>query len=181
MPNWQWWYSQDDERWNGPCKTRKSAIGEGLSEYGGEPFMVCEARRHDLSTDISAYRLLEWLDEANEEYIDGDGNGHAFDPTPEQERDLEYSVEKAILQWAARNKIGLTGWAFAETRSHEDISIESKEYGEAHRMYYHDRIADMGRDALWAWWDGPIRPRGVGLRISYPLTLGVASRRDPRA
>jgi hypothetical protein len=179
MTQWQWYYSQCEERWSGPCRTRDGAIAEGLNEYSGEPFIICEARRSELCTDVTAYRLLEMLDELNEEFVDGDGDGRAFPCSGYQERQLEKMVSQTIKHWCYLNKISLIGWAFAEQRNEERIDIDAPGYGEAHRIYYDQRLADMGRHALWNWWEPWFSGKKVGLRTSYPLTLGVADRRNP--
>lgn len=151
MTNWQWWYSQDEERYCGPCASREDAVFEGFGEYDDEPFHVCEAKQGEIRTDIPAYRLLEYLDHLNEENVDPDGNGEVFKTTNAQDRDLERIVGHAIRVWAVTNNLSLIGWSFEKSRNHEDIDVTSGDYGPWHRLYYHGKIAEMGRSSSWEW------------------------------
>lgn len=171
MTDWNWWYSQDEERYYGPCVSREEAIECGFGDYGDEPFHICEARKGKISTYIPAYRLLEYLDEANEEVIDQDGDGRAFDTTNEQDRDLERVVEEAIRSLAVANKLSLVGWSFEETRNQESIDVTSGDYGPLHRLYYHGKIAEMGRSSWWEW---------MWRKLSelYPQTKSVVGREE---
>jgi hypothetical protein len=56
-----WWYSQDEERWNGPCDTRAEAVAEGRGEWDGEAFAVCEAEQGPYDLTLDHYDILERL------------------------------------------------------------------------------------------------------------------------
>jgi hypothetical protein len=120
---WAWYYTQDKERWNLAGPTRDDAIRDGMAEYSGESFSICEARKEPISLRIDGDWLLDHLIDQNEELLDPDGDGCIFDkrPTYDQERDLEDAVENCIREWAKRHGLETQSWCFAETRSEETI------------------------------------------------------------
>jgi hypothetical protein len=120
---WAWYYTQDKERWNLSGPTRDDAIRDGLTEYSGEGFSICEARKEPISLRFDGDCILERLADQNEELLDPDGDGHVFDkrPTYDQERDLADAVETCIREWAKRHDLDTQSWVFAETRSEETI------------------------------------------------------------
>ena len=116
-----WWHSQEEERWQGPCKTRAESIDEGRGEYLNETFMVCEAEQDEYDLRLSARWLLEELNNRNEEKIDPDGDGIFYPTTNEQDNDLEHMVEAAIRAWAEKHKISLRAWSFKNQGPIENI------------------------------------------------------------
>jgi hypothetical protein len=133
MIGWAWYFSQDDERWNLAGATRDDAIRDGLAEYSGEGFSICEGRTKPISFRIDGDWLLERLTAQNAELVDPGGDGDIFDkrPTYDQERDLADAVERTIRCWAERNGLETRPWSFSETRSEETILPREQDESDA--------------------------------------------------
>lgn len=117
----QWWYSQDEERWNGPCETREDAVAEGRGEYDDEAFMVMEAEQGDFDLSPGAYRILDWLDDHNSDLIDPDGDGCFGSLSKEISDDLSEMVEATIKAWVAKHKLSARAFMFTKQRGAETI------------------------------------------------------------
>ena len=151
MSAWQWFYTQDEERWNFGGATREETIICGLCEYDGEPFLICRARKSVPVLTLRADELLERLDERNEEILDPDGDGTLFERvTRGQAAHLEYEIGETIRKWAAYWGIMPTTWVFAETEREESIRLGAG-YDETARVYYDCRLQAMGRAADFEW------------------------------
>lgn len=123
---WQWWIGSSDERYDARFETREEAIDEGKSLYGGDGFYICEATQGSLNLRVADYdRLLDWLQDGNEERVDPD-DGELFrkPPTPEQLNDLETMVNDAIEAWAAKHEINTRSFTFEDSRNEEYIAPE---------------------------------------------------------
>jgi len=123
----QWWYSQDEERWNGPCETREEAISEGRGEYDDEGFMVMEAEQGDYDLSISAERIFDFLADRNEELTDPDDGAVFSDAKPEQKRDLEKAMAATIKAWADAHKLSYRAFMFTKQRAAESIPALASE------------------------------------------------------
>ena len=116
-----WWYSQDEERWNGPCDCREDASSEGRGEYDEEPFMVLEAETGDYDMRLHEHHILEALYSLNEDRMDPDGDYMLADVTKEKKADLVARVNAAISDWVVANFIGIRAWGFIKQGIAEDI------------------------------------------------------------
>lgn len=168
MSEWLWYFSQDEERWNGGCVSRQEAIDEGIRAYGGDPFMVCRARLAPIRFAPSGWRILEMLDDLNEEALDPEGDGLFGPVTKGQEAHLSCVVAAAIEGWARYWNNTPASWSFAETRDEETV-LAGDAYDDARRRDYHLRVADMGFFTLYDW-------QWRKLHELYPLTKGVVGR-----
>jgi hypothetical protein len=119
-----WWYSQNEERWNGPCSDREEAIELGRDEYPGEGFMVMEAETGDYDLRVDADTLLERIADRNEDRSDPDGDPPLHGVTPAQEKDLEAFVHNAIKRWARAHRIDIRAWCFTKQGNPESIKAE---------------------------------------------------------
>ncbi len=142
----EWWVSQDQERWT-PAgdTTRSGAIDFGMDEYNGEGFHICEARVGELNLRIPHYRLEETLELINEESVDPDGDGSVFSraPTKAELSALESRVETVIRDWFAANGFQTKAWAFAAQRNEEYVP-QGRLYTPERRDEYHALVARMG-------------------------------------
>lgn len=118
--NWQWYYSEDGERFNGPCATRDEAIAEGRREVEGA-FHILEATKGQFYFSIDNSTYFEMIDGQNEDQVDPEGNGLSDSLTKEQADDLIQSVNAAIEAWKARTNFNEVPWGFDETRNQEII------------------------------------------------------------
>lgn len=116
-----WWYSQDEDRWNGPCSDREEAIDLGRDEYNGEAFMVMEAETGDYDMRLSGDDLLERLNERNEDRSDPDGDPAFYRVDPKVEKDLGDMVTAAIARWVRKHRIDTRAWCFTKQGKPESI------------------------------------------------------------
>ena len=124
-----WWYSQDEERWNGPCSDREEAIELGRDEYPEESFMVMEAETGDYDLRLDSDTILERIADRNEDRSDPDGDPPLYGTAPAQKKDLEAHVNNAIKRWAAKNRIDTRAWCFTKQGKPETIQpiVEASE------------------------------------------------------
>ena len=116
-----WWYTQDEEWWNGPCETREDAIADGREDYGADNFEICEAEQGMYGTP-RFYDIEELMNNINEERTDPNGDGIFHSGLrPEQEHALEHAVREAIQTWMEANGMRTTAWAFENMRNRETI------------------------------------------------------------
>jgi broad specificity phosphatase PhoE len=120
-----WWYSQDEERWNGPCSSREEAISEGRGEYDAESFMVMDAETGDYDMRLDVDTITERLSERNEDRSDPDGDPPLYQITKEQGADLAAMVNAAIMRWVHKHRIDIRAWCFVKQSPHETISAET--------------------------------------------------------
>ena len=73
--NWQWFYSQSDEHYQGPCNSRYEAIEEGHAEFLGEAFTIIEVIQGDCDMHLEDWWVFERLDDQNSQLVDPDGDG----------------------------------------------------------------------------------------------------------
>ena len=134
-PIWEWYCSRDGERFDGPCDSREAAIQQGQQDYDGEAFQVAEATTGTLRAFIDVH-VSEWLDEANEEssdpegdpissYVTGDISSYV---TGDQWKDLFKRFDAVALEWAKDHDLNSYVWIFDAIRNREDIpgTIEPK-------------------------------------------------------
>jgi hypothetical protein len=166
---WLWYFSQDEERWCGGHANRQDAIDEGIETYGGDPFLVCRARRRKIDFEIGAYRLVEALEDHNHEALDPDGDGLFPKLTRGQGAHLSHVVGEAIRNWADYWGLAVAdAWAFAETRDQETI-FATAAYDEHRRRYWHMQVAQMGFRARFDWeWNKLFK--------LYPRTKSIVGR-----
>lgn len=108
----QWWYSQDEERWNGPCDSREEAIAVGRGDYGDESFMVMDAEQGYYDLTINSSQILELIEEQNEDESDPEGNNTFTEKlTPKQRVALESVINSAIERWVVDEKVDARAWA----------------------------------------------------------------------
>ena len=105
-----WWYSQDEERWNGPCSDREEAISEGRDNYDNEAFMVMEAETGDYDMRLDVDTITECLADRNEDRSDPDGDPPLCQCTKVQNADLAAMVNTAIMRWVHKHRIDIRAW-----------------------------------------------------------------------
>ena len=117
-----WWHTRhEDERWNGPYKTREDAIAGGRVEYGADNFEICEAEQGMYRTPCF-YEIEELMNNINEELIDPNGDGIFRAGLPPYKKIvLEHAVREAIQTWMELNGMRATAWAFENMRNQETI------------------------------------------------------------
>lgn len=120
-----WWYSQDDERWNGPCDSRQEAIEKGRAYYRGEQFMVCEAETAPLNLRLTADTILEMFDGQNEDNVDPDCDPLFCNLSMEARSDLERAVNVAISGWIEKYEIDTKGYRFEWSDNQESIGSQN--------------------------------------------------------
>ncbi|WP_424360216.1 hypothetical protein [Methylocystis parvus] len=149
----EWYVSQCEERWLATgAATREAAIAFGRTEYCGERFSICRARRSRLNFRIRAWEIIEQLVGINEENVDPESCEGVLgnqDATADQESDLEKCVEAAIRLWFERNKFSVEGWVFEEIRDQETI-LDEREYPPDVRKRFHKLVASMGSNTFEA-------------------------------
>ncbi|MDR3485408.1 MAG: hypothetical protein P4M05_10945 [Bradyrhizobium sp.] len=128
---WKWWVSLDGgDVYHNACATREEALeiarGYGTNAIYGTTAIIAECKQQDFRTDIDGDRILEWLQESNEELI---GEGEYIDCSAEQLKDLEDSVEATIRAWVERHKINNTAWMFGDVRNKEIVSALPRQEG----------------------------------------------------
>lgn len=126
----RWWYTQDEERWNGPCETRAEAVAEGRGEYDDEGFMVCEAEQGELNLKISPYCIADWLDDENCDLTDPNGDDTFGAVSKEIMDDLGEMVETTIKAWATKHKLDTTAFIFTKQGDIEKIPALNPEPAE---------------------------------------------------
>jgi hypothetical protein len=122
MTDWQWWHSQDEERWQGPFPDREAAVAEGRDSYGDEGFYVCEACQEDHSVfQVDAVDLLERLAEQHYELADPDGDGLFPAVSAKQAIELGRELTDVLHRWVVRHGIKTGIYHFADSRHQEII------------------------------------------------------------
>lgn len=112
---WEWFVSYDGETYYESFPTKEEAIKYAQQcEYS----VVAECIQRDFRLDISGYWLLEHLNDNNMELI---GEGEGIECTPEQEKDLEKMVQRAIEAWIVKHNINITAWSFDGVRNETDV------------------------------------------------------------
>lgn len=122
--HWQWWYSNTEEHYQGPCETREEAIATGFHEFAGEGILyILEATQQTPGTDIFDFdRVMEDFCEQNEECWGEDGEPFS-DLQLKDQRDLENRLSAVLRNYLMRNN-ALRSWAFGATRNEEQINME---------------------------------------------------------
>lgn len=124
----QWWYSQEDERWHGPCPTRDDAIASGRGEYGGEEFMVMEAETSTIDFHIDVDTWLESLDDFNSDVLDPEGDYFVADRVSAiARRDIEATLRDVVDRWISKHNIDTVGYTFSQRGPKEWIAVDEEE------------------------------------------------------
>lgn len=123
-PNMPWWYSDDEELWYGPYTSREEATEEGRDMYSPEGFFICQAENGQYRLNVFD-RILNEIDEANEDLTDSEGSGVVFDVTKKLEQELIGELTDTLQAWVARHGLDMQSWAFG--RQSKSIWIESEE------------------------------------------------------
>jgi hypothetical protein len=96
------WYvagAVDDEVFNSKHNTREEALASAQAEYGEDPFVLIEADpsvvKANLSTEWVIEKILEDLEENNEQCWGEDGPDNPWGDT----KPLEKAIEKAVADW----------------------------------------------------------------------------------
>ena len=79
-----------------------------------EHAVIAECKCQDFDLRINANDLIESMANNNDDRI---GEGDFINPTPEQEKELEDSVNAVISAWAEKHDINQTSWTFAGVRN----------------------------------------------------------------
>ena len=120
MTEFQWWYSQDRESWQGPCTSRNKAISEGHSTYENESFYICEAKLEDyfqLTIDPD-----EVLEQVSDRYIEFAGDDPLFsDVSPTQNIELGRMLTQVLHEWIDEFDVKTGIIMFNESRNEELI------------------------------------------------------------
>lgn len=128
MTEWQWWFSQDREAWQGPFTAKDIAISEGRGQYeANESFYVCEAQLEDYrQLTIDPAQALEQVADAYEEFGGVDGEPLFSAVTTAQENDLGISLTAVLHEWIEHQNIKTGILSFADTRNEEVIEPAEK-------------------------------------------------------
>jgi hypothetical protein len=121
--DWPWWYSTDQERYNGPCADRAEAIVEASAEWPDTAHVhVMQAVHVKVVTDIfDGDRIAEMFDDANEENADGEGDSLSSEITDKEWSDLAAQCGRLVAGLVRRR--GVTAWRFAEQTEGEWIDL----------------------------------------------------------
>lgn len=129
----QWWWSRDDERFDGPFETREAAIAEADGYGYDDGFYICQATKPapaKLSGHFDAADFIEQANDDSAEFMGEDGDP-LFDPNADQETDLQAMVWAAIDAWQEKHKLVFMEWCFAWQGPSEWISTKPDEEGGA--------------------------------------------------
>lgn len=122
-PNWHWWYSDNEERYSGPCSSREEAIEMGRDEYHGEQFIICEAFTSSYRLRVDYYSLMDLFDHHNQDLDDPDGDSTMNTiATGVQQRALIDAVNIAIDHWIVEHGINMRAFMFQGMRNEETIT-----------------------------------------------------------
>jgi hypothetical protein len=139
-PNWKWWASSDEERYQGPYDTREEAIATGArDELGyvededtedGKPvqiFYIVEAHQApiQLADYIDVGEMVErWEDNEFYELCDGENDkGLTEHVTTAEWDDLQARLRAAAREWQAANNVIIKSWNFTEQRKSERVEV----------------------------------------------------------
>lgn len=117
----QWWHSNDQERWDGPCDTREEAIAEARS---WEHRFICQANQRIVHArdlfDIT--RIVEDFDnDEGYELADPDGDGLFDRVTGDQWVDLEARIAAVADAWQEAHGLSFPAFAFHDVRNEETL------------------------------------------------------------
>lgn len=120
-----WWYSQDEERYQGPCGTREEAIEIGRDAWGGEAFSVIEAEQDVIDFTFTDRHLTQWMETLEDDQSEkGDPEsdvGLLHNLTNEQAERLRLDINDAISAWLQEEKIDTRAWSFKRSGDPERI------------------------------------------------------------
>ena len=128
-----WWWSRNDESFNGPCDTREAAIKEGRDSDPADGFYICQATQH-ASVNLSDYfDATDFIERANEDSAElmGEDGDPLFDQSEDQVADLQAMVCAAIDIWQEKRGLAFIPWCFDWQGPSEWISTKPDEEGSA--------------------------------------------------
>lgn len=131
---WQWYWSADQEDYQGPFTTKEKCI-EDANDYcktcDYNSFYIIEATKEKFDLEIEEYQLFDIFDNNNEERIDPDGDSFSAQLKKEDRLALLKRINETIEDWSNSIQIPPYVWAFNETRNEEKIvaSLEKNERG----------------------------------------------------
>lgn len=115
-----WWWTQNEENYNGPADSREEAIERGKNEWVGEAFKIAEGGRMRLKVDVFDDWFWEHFDERNEEAQNPDGDTISAEWKPEDCKELVARLEKTFSDWIEEKGYADSAWAL-DLGAHEDI------------------------------------------------------------
>lgn len=178
---WQWFAGEaEDYYYVGPCASRAEAIEKAERKWPGRTIHLIEARQDpvQLAKWISVDDMVERLHESLGNDLGGeDGESPAEDAwTDAQHRDLEASIERAVVEWQARHRIVVVPRTFSATRNAEVIPAAAAEPIPAPQFSAEERqAAFLEQEASRYEQDAPFLP-GIP-----PETSGAAAGIEPSA
>lgn len=117
---YRWYYGagKEPEMYDGSELTRDAALSQAWGQYPAGDFTILEADKTRPTFDVlPAGWIIERYEECNEECWGEDGAEiHA---NPEQERELERALGKALKAWMDKHKKLGRVWAVGNTRNEE--------------------------------------------------------------
>jgi hypothetical protein len=120
-PDWKWYVGYSDKIYeSGPIDTREEAIRIAREEFEGG--YIIEAYKGDVQ--LSDYFDTDWfIEDANERthVFQGLGGDPLFDPSIDQQRDLQLMVRETIKEWSQKHELTFTPWCFTHQRNEEYI------------------------------------------------------------
>jgi len=121
-----WWYSFDDERFQGPFDTREAAIAEGEDYYDPDGFYICQATQSATLRLADFIEVDDLIERANDCAYDlGDPDGSPlFDPKTEDTKDLLITLRAAVNEWQDRRGIVFKPWAFTWQGRSEWVGVK---------------------------------------------------------
>lgn len=106
-----WWYSRDQENYQGPFDSREKAVREGRNDLAdGDPFWVAEGRRMKLQVPYFGDWFGEAFDDANADYADPDGDGFSGTWKDDAYNALCADLEAVAASWLSKHGYD-QGWA----------------------------------------------------------------------
>jgi hypothetical protein len=117
--NWKWYYSLDDDFFQGPFETKS----EALSELDGSHGWIMEAYKVPLMLS-DCIGIDDVFDTAEESAYDLSNEGeNLFDVTPQQSADLKKRLKKACDDWQSDHSLVFVPWIFSHTRNRHEVNI----------------------------------------------------------
>lgn len=140
-PNWQWYISADEERYQGPYDSREEAIDVAKADEVG----LVDAEDSDTGKALLSFHIMEahkqpiqiadhididdmvtaWIDGPFEDLADPDEvDSIVAHVTEWQWADLQERLRAVTRAWQEEHKIVVQGFAFTGTRNSEDVTVE---------------------------------------------------------
>lgn len=124
---YNWYYSFDEERYQGPFNSLEEAVSEAAEENfdDADKVHVMEATKGEYRISFPDY-WWEWVDDANSDLLDPDGDGLVARIGDDAAKELTDAINKVIDEWKKKTKLP-EPWAFGKTRNGEWVALPKEE------------------------------------------------------